>query len=176
MSASKKQKTRLEVLRGIAMLILDVDGTLTDGALYLGESGDCFKRFSTRDGLAIRTLQAMGCRVGIISHSSQKEAIVSRAATLNITHCSVGGDVGKEEVMMSWSRALSIPPHRIAAMGDNLNDTAMLMACGLAICPSDAAFAIMEQADIVLHSAGGDGCVGEWVDFHYLPARNWGAV
>ena len=176
MPVPKKQKTRLEVLQGVAMLILDVDGTLTDGTLYLGESGDCFKRFSTRDGMAIRTLQAMGCRVGIISHSSQKEAIASRAAMLNITHCSVGGDVGKEEVMMSWSRELSIPLHRIAAMGDNLNDAAMLAACGLAICPSDAAFTIREQADIVLHSPGGDGCVGEWVNFYYLPARNWGAA
>ena len=160
-------------LQQIDMLLLDVDGTLTDGTLYVGEAGDSVKQFSTKDGMAIRTLQAMGCLVGIISHGRQKASITQRAAMLNITHCSVGELVNKKDIAGRWSTELSIPLQHMAAMGDNLNDADMLSACGVAICPADAAFIIREQADIVLSSNGGGGCVKEWLDYYYLPAKNW---
>lgn len=173
MMDKKREDTMLARLQSVAMLVLDVDGTLTNGALYMGERGECIKQFSTQDGMAIRALQEMGCRVGIISHSRQREAILARATLLNITDCSVGESANKEDVVQRWSTALSIPLSKMAAMGDNLNDAGMFSVCGLTICPADAAFSIRAQADIVLTSGGGDGCVGEFLTHYYYPAWHW---
>ncbi|MCY4419352.1 MAG: HAD hydrolase family protein [Cytophagales bacterium] len=163
----------LESLRQINFLALDVDGTLTEGDIPIGENGFHFKSFAAKDGIAIRRLQDSGCRVGIISHSIQESAVRARASMLGIEYLRVGKDFEKGEQLQVWQQELGLKSAQIAVMGDQVNDLTMFSVAGFSICPSDAIPSIREIADIVLSSSGGKGCVAEWADYYFFPAQAW---
>ena len=162
----------LSVLRCIKLLVLDVDGTLTDGSIILDEKGNHAKVFSVKDGIAIRSLPDHGLAVGIISHSSRQHGIEARAKALRIKHCYVGKDP-KAVVLASWCEQLGIQPAQIAVIGDDINDLDMFDFCAHAACPSDASARIRAVADLVLGYPGGKGCVREWISDYYLNAKKW---
>ncbi len=150
----------------IRFLILDVDGVMTDGGMYFSENGDQLKKYNTKDGMAIMGLTKMGFYVGIISSGFKTEMVKSRADLLNIQHFYVGRDP-KIEILKTWCEQLSISLEEVAIIGDDINDLEVMKAVGLAVCPNDAVPLVKEQADIVLFSKGGAGCVREFID-HYL--------
>ncbi|MBL4658528.1 MAG: HAD hydrolase family protein [Flavobacteriales bacterium] len=150
----------------IQLLVLDVDGVLSDGGMFVTNSGDEFKRFDTRDGVAVRRLTKNGFQVGIISSGFLVNLIMQRADLLGIQHVHTGQDP-KLETLQGWSKEMNIPMDKIAFMGDDLNDKAVMEAVGVSVCPADANDEIKAIADLVMTKKGGRGAIREFVD-NYL--------
>lgn len=151
----------------IKMLILDVDGTLTDGGIYVMEDGKQFKKFHARDGMGIKLAMQAGIEVGIISHSLVIEMVTSRAASLGMKHYYVG-QKPKTEVLTEWQQQLNITDHEIAYIGDDVNDLEIMKRVGFTACPADATAAVKEVADVTLKQKGGQGAVREFIDTFLL--------
>jgi 3-deoxy-D-manno-octulosonate 8-phosphate phosphatase (KDO 8-P phosphatase) len=147
----------------IRMLVMDVDGVLTDAGMFYTESGDEFKKFNAKDGMAIRNLSKNGFKLGIISSGFNKTIIERRAELLGIQHVYLGTDE-KLEVLKSWCKKLNISLNEIAFIGDDINDVQLMKAVGFSACPADAIDRVKEIADLVLSKKGGKGCVREFVD------------
>jgi len=152
-----------EKLENIKLLILDVDGTLTDGGVYVTEDGKQFKKYNAKDGLGIKELVKTGFEVGIISHSMISEMVTSRANALGIQNCYVGSE-NKVKVLEEWCLRLNIKKDQIAFIGDDINDLEIMQTVGVSACPSDAHSKIMQIADIILQKKGGEGAVREFID------------
>jgi 3-deoxy-D-manno-octulosonate 8-phosphate phosphatase (KDO 8-P phosphatase) len=141
----------------IHLLVLDVDGVLTDGGLFYGPDGEQLKRFNVRDGLGIKLLQQAGVTVAIISGRSCA-ALDRRAADLGIVELQSG--VGDKSVVLADLQArLGVPPAQTAAMGDDLPDLALFAGAALRIAPADAEPELIAAADIVTSRNGGQGAV-----------------
>ncbi len=154
-------------LKDIKMLILDVDGVMTDGGMYYTESGDEFKKFNTKDGIAIKALTKKGFAVGIISNGINKKLINSRAKLLGIQHVYVGTDE-KIKVLQAWIKKIKIKPSQIAYIGDDVNDIAVMQSIGFTACPADAMQSVKSQVNHILQQKGGQGCVREFCDTFLL--------
>lgn len=144
-------------LRELRLLVLDVDGVLTDGGLWTTESGEVLKRFDVRDGLGIRLLQAAGVEVAWLS-GGKSGATEQRARYLGIRHVLTG--VGDKPVALAELQArLAVSREQSAFVGDDLNDLAVRSATGLLVCTADAAAPLRRRADWVLDRDGGHGAV-----------------
>ncbi|MEM9339196.1 MAG: HAD-IIIA family hydrolase [Bacteroidota bacterium] len=151
----------------IKLLILDVDGTMTDGGVYVMEDGKQFKKFNAKDGMGIKLALKVGIEVGIISHSLVTTMVESRASMLGMKYCYVGQEP-KIDVLNQWLKELNLTTGQVAYIGDDVNDLEIMKLVGLAACPSDSISAIKEIADVILTKKGGDGCVREFVDGYLL--------
>ena len=143
----------------IRLLALDVDGTLTDGGVYMNGEGAEFKRFDIRDGMGIVRLRKAGVEVALISgrHSPATER---RAQELGITRLYNGvGD--KMPVLSALLEELGITLEETAYMGDDVNDVDCLRAAGLALVPADGVPEARAAADYVTARAAGRGAVRE---------------
>lgn len=147
----------------IKMLILDVDGTMTDGRINVTEEGQQFKQFHARDGLGIRMLIKTGVRVGIVSHSFSGGAIQARGKMLGVSHIYTGLEE-KDLIIEGWCSELDLDLSEIAFIGDDLNDIPAMRKVGLSACPADAADEVVSYVDLVLKRNGGDGCIREFID------------
>ena len=147
----------------IKLLALDVDGTLTDGGIYMTESGDQFKKFNAKDGTGIRYLLKNGIQVGLISASMKQRIVYERAELLGIPYCYVG-DEDKAIVLDRWLQELNISAEQVAFVGDDVNDSSIIKKVGLSACPADAVDAIKKIVDVVLTKTGGEACVREFID------------
>ena len=147
----------------IKLLVLDVDGTLTDGGVYISEKGDEMKKFNTKDGLAIRHLTKNNFQVGIISASISKQIILHRAHMLGIQHVYVG-DENKLEILQQWISGLGIDFEEVAYVGDDVNDLSVIKQVGLTACPNDAVEEVKKEVNHVLQRKGGEACVREFIE------------
>lgn len=147
----------------IKLLLLDVDGTLTDGGVYISESGEQSKRFDVKDGMGIKLAVEAGIKVGIISHSSSTAMIEVRAKMLGISPVYVGKRP-KMDVLNEWLEELKLTMEEIAFIGDDVNDLEIMKAVGTSACPADAVSQVKEIATIQLSKNGGSGCVREFID------------
>lgn len=147
----------------IEFLVLDVDGTLTDGGVYISEKGDEMKKFNTKDGMGIKRLMNSGVEVGFISASISKQIVYQRAEMLGVKHC-YAGNADKTQILMQWLEGLDITLDQVAFVGDDVNDAAIMQKVGLSACPSDALGEVKEIANIVLEKKGGQGCIREFID------------
>jgi len=147
----------------IKMLIMDVDGTLTDSAMYFSARGEELKRFSTRDGMGITLLHRAGIRTGIVT-SENSEIVTRRAEKLGIQEVVLGCH-DKTTTLYDISRRLSIAPSDIAYIGDDVNDLHVMQRCGLSACPNDAVEAIRTVAMMRCAANGGHGAVREFIEF-----------
>ena len=144
----------------IKIIFLDVDGSLTDGALYHAESGETMKRFDVKDGFGIQEWQRIGLHVAIITGKSS-QIVANRARELKIPYVFQGekDKFGRAEQILnelglSWSEA--------AAIGDDLNDAKLLNAVAMSFKPSDALNSL--KADYTLNRSGGHGAVREMIE------------
>ncbi|MFU8818509.1 MAG: KdsC family phosphatase [Desulfurivibrio sp.] len=152
-------KSCLPRAREISLLLLDVDGVMTDASILYTDSGTEFKAFSTRDGLGIRLLQEAGVEVGIITARSS-EAVRRRAADLGLKHLFQGARdklVAYEQIL----REQRLQPSRIAYMGDDWLDLPLLVRAGFAVAPADAVAEVKAVAHYVTRRPGGKGAVRE---------------
>ena len=146
------------------LLVLDVDGVLTDGGMYYTESGDEFKKFNTKDGIAIRHLSTiLKIKVGIISNGINNKLIQRRADLLGISLVYVGTDP-KLEVLKDWCEKLTIDLTDVAYIGDDVNDLECMKLVGLPVCPADAVLKIKAVSKIILNRKGGDACIREFIE------------
>ena len=155
-------------LRAIELLVMDVDGVLTDGGLWFDPNGMLQKRFDVRDGLGIRLLQQSGLQLAFLS-GGQGGATEVRAQQLGIPHCLVGIK-DKPAALQQLQTQLGVSIRDTAFIGDDLNDLALRGLVGLLVTPSDACPAVRHQADAVLHHKGGHGAVRELAE-RILKAR-----
>ena len=158
----------MPALSRVKMLVLDVDGVLTDGRLYYGARGEVLKAFNVKDGLGIKQVAAAGIAVAIIS--GRKSAIVARRAReLGIRHVNQGV-TDKFAALTRLAKSRSLLLEQCACVGDDTPDAPMLNAAGLAIAVADAHRDALAVADLVTTRAGGQGAVREVCDW-LLDAR-----
>ena len=163
-----------QTLRQISLVVLDVDGVLTDGGLWYGPHGELNKRFDVRDGLGIRLLQQAGLEVAFLS-GGQGGATEVRARQLGVRHCLIGIK-DKPRALTTLQEQLNIPRKQTVFVGDDLNDLAVRPLVGLLIAPEDACRPVRRGADAVLSRRGGHGAVRELAE-RLLDARGeWGAL
>ena len=147
-------------LAAITVVVLDVDGVLTDGGLWYGPQGELSKRFDVRDGLGIRLLQHAGVEVAFLS-GGRGGATEVRAQHLGIRHCLVGAK-DKPVALASLREQLGMSSvAQMAYVGDDLNDLAVQGDVGLLVATADAALPLRRRADAVLRHNGGRGAVRE---------------
>ena len=154
-------------LEHIKLLILDVDGVLTDGGMYFTENGDQMKKFNTKDGMAILHLTKNDFQVGIASSGFKDELIKQRANLLGIQRCYVGREP-KMEMIDTWCAELKIERKNVAIIGDDINDLPVIKNVGFSAAPSDAVVVVKGAVDVVLNAKGGMGCVREFIDNYLL--------
>jgi 3-deoxy-D-manno-octulosonate 8-phosphate phosphatase (KDO 8-P phosphatase) len=147
----------------IRLLALDVDGTLTDGGVYIDTNGVQSKKFNIKDGMGITLLHEKGVQVGLLSHSRAKTILDERARMLGITRI-YSGKESKLEVLERWREELQLTFDQIAYIGDDINDIELLEKVGLSACPYDAHYSVVKIVDVVLQRKGGEGCVREFID------------
>lgn len=155
-------------------VLCDVDGVLTDGSLYMEGKGETIKVFNVRDGLGLKMVREAGLEVGLLSARSSA-ALDRRASQLGI-------DVvlaGREDKLAAFEEFLkqqNIKASRVAYIGDDLNDLAVLGRCGLAFAPADATPELADLVHLRLERPGGRGAVREMIE-HLLKARGeWARV
>ena len=149
-------------LSGIEMLVLDVDGVLTDGRLYFGARGETLKVFHARDGHGLKLLQASGVEVAVIS-GRRSAAVTARMRELKVKSV-MQGCADKVAALFSLTRRLGIAPLACACMGDDTPDLPMMSAVGFAAAPADAHPLALSAAHWVSRAPGGHGAVRELAD------------
>jgi len=148
--------------REIRLVVLDVDGVLTDGRLYYDSQGRESKAFHVRDGYGIKQLIAAGIEVAVISGRASAAA-EKRLDELGIRHRIMGRD-DKDRALDELAGSLGVDPKAIACVGDDLPDMAMMGRAGLAIAVADAHEEVVSRADWCTRIPGGHGAVREICD------------
>ncbi|AAO90289.1 3-deoxy-manno-octulosonate-8-phosphatase KdsC [Coxiella burnetii] len=154
---------RQERARRIKLLILDVDGVLTDGRLIYSSRGEILKVFHVHDGLGIKQLLKAGIEVAIIS-SRKSKAVSRRAAELGIRHV-FQGQPDKRIAFKKLLSQLKLDEKQVAYVGDDLPDLPIMQQVGLAIAVTNALPAVQQQAHWKTRKEGGQGAVREVCDF-----------
>lgn len=157
-------KTRLDKIK---LLVLDVDGVMTDGGMYFTENGDQMKKFNTKDGMAIIHLTKSNFQVAIISSGFKGALVEQRAEMLGVQHCTVSR-TPKLERLEEICSSLGLSFEEVAMVGDDINDLEVMRKIGFTACPADAVTAVKRQANLILKSKGGEGCVREFIDNYLL--------
>lgn len=146
------------------LILLDVDGTLSDGGMYYTEHGDQMKKFNVKDGFIIyRLVRRQNVQFGLISSGSAGNIMKKRADTLGIQHLYFGTRP-KVDVIEEWLTELNLSWEDLAYVGDDLNDLEVIRRVGISACPADATRRVREQADVVLRRDGGKGCIREFLE------------
>ena len=153
------------IIPKIKLLILDVDGTMTDNGIYVDEKGIESKKYNAKDGVGIYELIKNNVKVGIISHSEKGDGIKSRASYLGINHCHVGNEP-KEEILKKWIKKLEINLEDVAFIGDDINDLSIINIVGFSACPNDSSDPVKRKVSLILNTKGGYGCVREFSDLY----------
>jgi 3-deoxy-D-manno-octulosonate 8-phosphate phosphatase (KDO 8-P phosphatase) len=148
--------------RAVKVLLLDVDGVLTDGGLLYSATGETLKRFNTLDGHGLKMLQSAGITAAVIT-GRDSEPLRARLAALGISHARYGID-DKLPAAQDILARLQLDWSQTAAMGDDWPDWPMMKDAALRCAPSNAHHEIMSRADFVTRSQGGHGAVREVCD------------
>ncbi len=147
----------------IELIVLDVDGTMTDGKIIYTQNGDEIKSFCVKDGLAISSWIKLGKYVAIITGRESK-IVERRAGELGIKYIYQGVH-NKKEVLEKLLDSLNLTMGSVASIGDDLNDYNLLKASKLSFVPKNASSYVKEIASIILSKNGGDGAVREMIEY-----------
>jgi 3-deoxy-D-manno-octulosonate 8-phosphate phosphatase (KDO 8-P phosphatase) len=153
----------IEKIRQVRLLILDVDGILTTGALYYGTNGFAMRGFHIHDGMGIKLLQKAGIEVAIIS-SKKSDAVELRLKELGIKHAYLGYE-DKLPAYEDLKQKLHLTDIECAYMGDDLPDLPVLRRAGFAITVPNASEIIQQHVDYVTRKKPGKGAVREVCEF-----------
>lgn len=152
----------IDKARAVRLLMLDVDGVLTDGSLTYGPNGEEYKTFNTRDGQGIKLLMDNDIDVALVSARSSG-ALSARAFELGIRHVESGvSDKGR--AFESLLRRYAVGAEQCCYVGDDLVDIPVILRCGLGVAVADAHFAARHVAQWTTPSGGGRGAVREVCD------------
>lgn len=148
----------------IKMLIMDVDGTLTDGGIYIGENGETMKRFNVKDGYGIHNI--------LKEYKIRPVVITGRCSTAVENRCRELGIVdliqkSKDKLTDSLSllKKYSLQWEEVACIGDDIPDLEIIKKSGLSGCPADAVDRVKQEVDYVSPYHGGDGAVRDFIEW-----------
>lgn len=174
MARSAPNLTLPERCARITMLVLDVDGVLTDGRIAYTDQGAEFKAFHVRDGAGLRWWTQLGRRTGIIT--GRRSLIVERRAQELGIDAVVQGADDKKAALLQMIGERGVTLDQVGAIGDDLPDVPMLRACGLAATVADACAEAKEDADYVTQAAGGCGAVRELIELILRAQGEWTTI
>lgn len=163
MTGPGKPRSVPEIAAGLQLLLLDVDGVLTDGGIILIGRDEEAKRFDVQDGMGITIARAAGLKVGIVT-SRSSSVVERRAKELNLDELFQGAK-RKTEVLEQLVNKYGIEPSQVAYMGDDIQDIAIMLRVGIPIAVQNAAHAVKERSVYVTKARGGHGAVREAVDW-----------
>jgi 3-deoxy-D-manno-octulosonate 8-phosphate phosphatase (KDO 8-P phosphatase) len=162
MTETEQMQVVMEKARKLKLLILDVDGVLTDGKLFFDNEGNEYKAFHARDGHGIKLLRQTGVEVAVIS-GRKSNSVALRMKNLGIEYVYQGHE-NKIAAFNEIIDKLRITPDQAAHVGDDLLDLPIMTRVGLAIAVNDANFAVKQRADWHTRLPGGHGAVREVCD------------
>ena len=160
-SAENVWKRRIDLIK---VLVLDVDGTMTDGKLNISNSGELFKSFSVLDGYAIVNILADLNIAPVILTGRKSEIVERRAEELGIKAV-LQGSSRKLETLEKYLKKVGISWDEVAYMGDDLNDYECMIRAKIKACPWNAVKEIKEISDYITKQKGGDGAVREFIEW-----------
>ena len=146
----------------IELIVLDVDGTLTDGTIYYTNSGEEMKAFNIKDGLMIKSWNMLGKKSAIITGRTS-DIVKKRAKELDITIIKQGVR-DKKAQMDTILEELNLTYSNVAFIGDDMNDYSLLKRVKYSFCPFDSNILIQDLVKYRLHKSGGEGCVAEMIE------------
>ena len=153
------------------LLVLDVDGTMTDGGVYYDDNGNETKKFAIKDGAAILLAHAAGLEV-MICTGRECPAVQRRAAELKVEHL-YQNVKDKRGFLAGFMAEKSLTAANVAYCGDDLNDLAAMELCGFVACPADACEEVRRRADYICPQKGGEGAVRGAVEKLLKDAGCW---
>ena len=151
-------------MNDIKLLFMDVDGTLTDGRLYIGESEEAFKVFNVKDGCGIHDMLPINGIVPVIITGRVSGIVKRRAEELGITEL-YQGKHDKVHTMYQVLEKYGCTEAEAAYIGDDLPDLPCIELCGVSGCPSDAVQAVKDNCDYICQAPGGHGAVREFIEW-----------
>jgi len=155
----------------IKLFLMDCDGVLTDGRIWVLESGEDQKAFNTRDGLGLELLHRAGLKSGVIS-GSVSSALSRRAEKLGMSYVRQGCE-NKEQAFAEIVADAGVINEEVAFAGDDLNDIPLMLKSGLALAVADAAIETRNHAHYVTEASGGHGAVREIVELILKSQDHW---
>ena len=155
----------------VKLLLMDCDGVLTDGRIWILESGEDQKAFNTRDGLGLELLHRAGLRSGIIS-GRQSSAVQRRAESLGMSYLRQGCE-NKLSAFEEILNAAGVDRSEVAFIGDDLNDVPLMRRSELAVAVADAVSEAQQFAHFVTKARGGNGAVRETVELILKAQNRW---
>ena len=153
----------IEKARQIRLVIFDVDGVLTDGSLFLGDDGQEYKAFHSRDGHGMKMLQLTGVEIAVIT-GRRSDVVKHRMANLGVRHL-YQGQLDKLPAFESVTAELSVAPDEVAYVGDDVVDLPVMLRVGLSIAVQDAHAEVKRHAHWITSSSGGRGAAREVCEF-----------
>lgn len=154
----------------IKLLVMDVDGTLTDGKIYMTTQGELFKAFDTKDGCGIHDLLPKAGIVPVIITARESNILTNRCRELDISYC-YQGCRNKIAKLQEVADALDVLPNQkgiyeeIAYIGDDIPDIPCMCKCGLVGCPANAAKEVKKISNFISIYNGGEGAVREFIEW-----------
>lgn len=158
----------------IKLLLMDCDGVLTDGRIWILENGEDQKAFHSRDGLGIDLLHRAGLKSGIIS-GRISSALERRAQSLGVSYLWQGRDDKRQAFADTLAQA-EVTGDEVAFVGDDLTDLPLMVQSGLAIAVGDAVAEVKARAHYVTTATGGNGAVREVVELILKAQGRWDEV
>lgn len=155
----------------IKLIVLDVDGTLTDGGIYYDSQDYEMKRFDVKDGLGILVARKAGLEFAVITGRASP-MLERRATELGIAHL-LQGVQKKYPTLLELARNQNLSLEEIGYIGDDLNDLQCMEAVGFRACPADAAQAVKSVCDYVASASGGHGAVRESLEYLLTQREQW---
>lgn len=148
----------------IELIVLDVDGTLTDGKIMYTSNGDEIKSFDVADGLAIAVWTKKFAKKAAIITGRKSALVERRAKELGISHLHQGIH-NKDEVLENILKEEGLEWNQVAAIGDDLNDYKMLKKAGLSFTPANGTSYLKDFVNVVCENKGGEGAVREMMEY-----------
>ena len=155
----------------IKLFLMDCDGVLTDGRIWVLENGEDQKAFNTRDGLGLEIFHRAGLKSGVIS-GRVSSALTRRAQKLGMSYVRQGC-VDKEQAFAEILADAGLTNDQVAFAGDDLNDVPLLRRAGLALAVAGAAAETCAHAHYVTEARGGHGAVREMVELILKSQNRW---
>jgi 3-deoxy-D-manno-octulosonate 8-phosphate phosphatase (KDO 8-P phosphatase) len=146
----------------IKILVMDVDGTLTDGKIYIGSEGEMLKAFNVKDGLGISKLRTHNIIPAIIT-GRESEILKRRSEELKIEEL-YQGEENKIEKLKELVERYRCSFSEVAYIGDDENDLECMKVCGFTCCPADAVDSVKKEVNFISSKTGGNGAVREFID------------
>ena len=148
----------------IKLLVMDVDGTLTDGKIYMGNNGEVMKAFDVKDGCGIKDILPSLGIIPVIITGRVSQIVENRAKEIGITELHQGVR-DKLAVLKEVAEKYAATPDEIAYIGDDINDLDCIEYCGVTACPADATNDVKKEVVHICKTDGGKGSVREFISF-----------